>query len=201
MIERIKPLRIYRTCPESISQLEITYKEFPLYVRGSKGGKHVKINGQSIYNGKVSKYHRNNMVIAMQCYLWQLLNDEKNRILRVLEENDIPKKNYSFRGCTLQISFKVPMNIGNVRLNKFCKIVMGKKFVNFDLDNFSLLWKKVFQDTLVSIFKDHFDIDDGILYIVKTVEDIHLYYDRPVEDRAITFTISYPKIVSNGAES
>jgi len=123
-IERIEPLRIYRTCPESISQLEITYKEFPLYVRGSKGGKHVKINGQSIYNGKVSKYHRNNMVIAMQCYLWQLLNDEKNRILRVLEENDIPKKNYSFRGCTLQISFKVPMNIGNVRLNKFCKIVM-----------------------------------------------------------------------------
>lgn len=106
---------------------------------------YIKINNNSIYNGAIHRFSRNNVIDNLHKYIINYL--PKDNLIDLLKENDLNKLYFKF-------TFKTVKNHGNIRRNKKTEMISWKKpelnyIPNWDIENLASIWIKVFNDSLI----------------------------------------------------
>ncbi len=132
--------------------IRITIPEFMTHAKKSKT-KHLKINGQAIYNGSLHTFTRAKVVKQMHDYIRPFVNEE-------LKGRDLSR----LFPLSITLEFHAPINYGNVRLYKGevkWKPPVEGFIATWDADNM-WLWGKVFNDELT---ESGYIEDDSVSYV------------------------------------
>ncbi len=119
--------------------IKFEFKQFPTHVKLSSK-KHIKINSQAIYNGKLHPFSRAKAVQEMKFQFTK-------QIPKNLKMEELPM------GMFLELH--LPYNYGNVRMSKgvvkWLPMVDEENYEpRNDLDNMIGIWSKTIQDCLIT---------------------------------------------------
>ena len=166
--------------------LDLNINRFPTHIAYTdnkvKPNKYVKINGQTIYNGKISRFNRNILMRNMHDYLVPFL--EGNKI------EDFPIK--------VCLTIRTVINHGDIQRRADKKsggyrIIWNKPDDEYeptsDLDNIGWIWIKAFNDALKKagvISDDNFKFINGYSVDFEEVENL--------DDRQLNFKLIKGKV-------
>lgn len=157
--------------------IEIYLNNFPTHVKlaekGKKSGKarYIKISTQSIYNGKMQTFTRAKVIKVLKECIRKAIADS----------HSIPK---SIKGdINLSMELHSPLRFPENRMMNDILTYPIEGTPKWDVDNFSYIWIKAFQDTLTDI---KLIPDDSVNYIKSTgkatfVEDEDIYIKFIIE--------------------
>ena len=158
---------------------QFIYSQFPTHVpitrNKFKANKYIKINGQSLYNGKLKYFQRDIAVSWLHDYL---------ATNTTFEQIDSTGLVYPLQ---LTLDLHVPLNYGTIRMIKNKLVWKPAKEdykPNWDIDN-QWLWNKLFCDVLQI---NKVVPNDNVSYI-NAVGPIHFVETSDFDDRKLVFTI------------
>jgi len=156
----------------------IRLKNFPTHIAVSDNktyaNRYMKINGQSIYNGKLNRFSRNIAIKNLHNYITSQL--PKNKKI-----TEYPIK--------IKYLFKVVKNYGSISRRK--EKIIWKPYkdnyrANWDIDNLAGIWIKAINDTLV---KNKIIIDDTVVFIKGGDYEVEFVDDIKKMEIILTFTL------------
>lgn len=157
-------------------EIRITIPEFMTHVNKSKV-KYIKINGQSIYNGRLNPFTRAKMVKQMHEYVRPYINKE-------LKGRDLSR----LYPLSIHLEFHAPINYGNVRLLKTgisWKPALPDFKATWDVDNM-WIWGKIFNDELT---ESGYIEDDSVSFVTSSGR-VQFKEVADFRDRKLVFVIT-----------
>lgn len=156
--------------------MEITLPKFPTHLPKTnnkiKANKLIKLNGQSIYNGALSRFGR---AIVMNNFHDYLVPEFKKFKDAIHAQMDLGELKYPL---VVVLNFYTPINHGNIQVRKG-KLVWKPAEPDFepswDIDNLASIWMKPVKDSLAMagiIPNDNVKFIRGGGYLFNEVSDI-----------------------------
>lgn len=145
------------------------------YTKNKKApDKFVKINNQSIYNGKLNRFSRNNVIGELHRYICKRI------------PKDIKIKQYPI---SVTFDIHTVINHGSVRKlgeNIIWKYPSEEYVATWDIENLATIWIKAGMDSLVKskvIPDDNVNFINSITYRYYPIEDFeHRYINITIDD-------------------